>query len=44
MAVMAEVASKGARLVTAGNIGFAEAKERAGERRQRFQESQCHVG
>jgi len=44
MAVMAEVASKDARLVTAGNIGFAEAKERDGERRQRFQESECHVG
>ena len=44
MAAMAEVASKDARLVTAGNIGFAEAKERDGERRQRFQESECHVG
>ena len=53
VAVMAEVASKDAQTVTAGNIGYldtqhtldnghtAEAKERDGQRRQRFQESEC---
>ena len=51
--MMAEVASKDAQTVTAGNIGYldtqhtldnghtAEAKERDGQRRQRFQESEC---